>query len=293
MLLLVVTAQSVMLNGFAQLASPASAPFEQLAQGQQQQQQQPLTTASKPGTILLTTFPNGTSKAQFVNGTTVQPVSGVGYLVLDPSASPEALPASAPVSNTVVNRVYQAIAIAIGITITPPTNETNGNITIPIPPRPNASEPTGPDGRCLFDPSLPHCAPIDGECPDGFGMNEDEQCFPLGGCPDGYHSVEDDETGTCYPDDVPCPDGQVMSGEGNYCKFPTVAEPIECGEGFVLNIETGMCEGQQQGATTTPPPDESDRNTADSGSENGNDGDSSNLSDESASEGGDNRDDQG
>lgn len=90
----------------------AATPFEQLAQGQGQPG-----SAPKPGTILLTTFPNGTSKAQFVNGTTVQVLNGVGYPVLDPTASAAAsASASAPVSNTVVNRIYQAIAIAIGIT---------------------------------------------------------------------------------------------------------------------------------------------------------------------------------
>ena len=112
----------------------AATPFEQLAQGQPQPQQ-PAVTAT-PGTILLTTFPNGTSKAQFVNGTTVQVLNGVGYLVLDPSASATAS-TSAPVSNTAVNRVYQAIAIAIGITI----NDTLKTPAIPLPPQPNKTEP--------------------------------------------------------------------------------------------------------------------------------------------------------
>ncbi|MGI0043846.1 MAG: hypothetical protein ACRD47_09050, partial [Nitrososphaeraceae archaeon] len=235
-MLLLLTAQSVT---FVQ-AQPitAATPFEQLAQGQEQQPQQtqlplqqPATTTetTKPGTILLTTFPNGTSKAQFVNGTTVQIINGVGYLVLDSSASAAtSVSASAPVSNSVVNRFYQAIAIAIGIainnTIPPPP---------PLPPQPNQTEPQGPDQNCLFDPSLPKCTPGPEGCPEGFGSNEDAQCFPLGGCPDGYHSVEDDESGTCYPDDVPCPDGQVRNEEGNYCIVPPEPEPNLCDQAFV------------------------------------------------------------
>ena len=50
----------------------AATPFEQLAQGQGQQPQQPAATGTPPGTILLTTFPNGTSKAIFANGTVIQ-----------------------------------------------------------------------------------------------------------------------------------------------------------------------------------------------------------------------------
>lgn len=109
------------------------------------------------------------------------------------------------------------------------TNNTNENITIPVPPPPNTTEPEGPDEQCLFDPSLPQCAPVDGECPGGFTMNANEQCIPLGGCPDGYHTVEDDETGTCYPDDIPCPDAQVMSEEGNYCIVPDEMEQEDTG----------------------------------------------------------------
>jgi predicted transcriptional regulator len=55
-----------------------------------------------------------------------------------------------------------------------------------------------PDGDCLFDPSLPKCAPVDGECPDGYAMNEDGQCYPDKPCPKGYERRDNDETGTCY-----------------------------------------------------------------------------------------------
>jgi hypothetical protein len=242
----VLTANSVTSNNVDAQPITASTPFEQLAQGgQQQQQPQPqqqqqtaagTVATTKPGTILLTTFPNGTSKAQFANGTTVQVLNGVGYLVLDPTASAAAsASASAPVSNTVVNKFYQAIAIAIGITI---------NATEPVPPQPNTTQPGGPDQDCLFDPSLSKCTPGPEGCPEGFGTNENGQCFPLGGCPDGYHSVEDDESGTCYPDSTPCPDGQVRSDEGNFCVVPQpeLIAPLGCSPGFALNPTTEQCE---------------------------------------------------
>ncbi|MDQ3839460.1 MAG: hypothetical protein M3297_09350 [Thermoproteota archaeon] len=39
-----------------------------------------------------------------------------------------------------------------------------------LPPR----VPEPPDDDCLYDPSLLKCAPIDGKCPVGLNMNEDE-----------------------------------------------------------------------------------------------------------------------
>jgi hypothetical protein len=82
----------------------------------------------------------------------------------------------------------------------------------------NESPNSQPDDECLFDPSLPKCAPdANGNCPEGFNMNEDEQCFPAHDkCPSGYHSHEDDESGKCIPDDVPCQPGYIMNPD-----FPT------------------------------------------------------------------------
>lgn len=78
-----------------------------------------------------------------------------------------------------------------------------------------------PDGDCLFDPSLPKCAPNEnGNCPEGFHMNEDEQCFPAHDrCPSGYHSHEDDESGKCIPDSVPCDPGYIMSPDFPTCEY--------------------------------------------------------------------------
>ena len=76
-----------------------------------------------------------------------------------------------------------------------------------------------PDGDCLFNPSLPKCAPDNGECPKGFNQNEDGNCFPAHpeGCPNGYHGVDDDETGKCIDDNEGCPNGMVFRSDGKTC----------------------------------------------------------------------------
>jgi hypothetical protein len=93
----------------------------------------------------------------------------------------------------------------------------NGNVTTPTP---EANE-EGPDGDCLFNPDLPKCASVDGECPDGFFQNEDEQCVPdhRDGCPDGYHSVDDDETGRCIPNSDGCPAGMIFRPDQKTCGY--------------------------------------------------------------------------
>jgi hypothetical protein len=78
------------------------------------------------------------------------------------------------------------------------------------PVTPSSRVPEPPDDDCLFDPSLPKCAPIDGECPDGFLMNGDGQCFPNKPCPTGFEKRDEDETGKCYsieptPEPTPIP----------------------------------------------------------------------------------------
>lgn len=127
-------------------------------------------------------------------------------------------------------------------------NQAIGNITEPIDN--NSTRPEhnrqGPDRDCLFNPSLPKCAAIDGKCPDGFFINEDDQCVPEGGCPDGYHWVEDDETGTCYPNSKGCPDGMIFTPDKKGCEYKeyvcnTYPELNECKEvkGSVsINIRT-------------------------------------------------------
>jgi hypothetical protein len=65
--------------------------------------------------------------------------------------------------------------------------------------------PEPPDDDCLYDPSLPKCAPINGVCPEGFNMNEDGQCFPDKPCPPGYARADNDESGACLPINSPTP----------------------------------------------------------------------------------------
>jgi hypothetical protein len=55
-----------------------------------------------------------------------------------------------------------------------------------------------PDDDCIFNPSLEKCAPVEGNCPTGFGMNEEEQCIAIE-CPSGFTHLDEDESGACYP----------------------------------------------------------------------------------------------
>jgi hypothetical protein len=75
----------------------------------------------------------------------------------------------------------------------------NPEATVLLTPLQKASPGIYPDDDCLFDPSLPKCSPIEGKCPAGFLMNEDEQCFPDKPCPAGFIKPDEDETGACYP----------------------------------------------------------------------------------------------
>src|SRR5918996_505013 len=81
----------------------------------------------------------------------------------------------------------------------------NPEPTVLPTPLQKASPGIYPDDDCLFDPSLPKCSPIEGKCPAGFLMNEDEQCFPDKPCPAGFTKRDEDETGTCYPVGPPTP----------------------------------------------------------------------------------------
>jgi len=77
-----------------------------------------------------------------------------------------------------------------------------------------------PDRDCLFDPSMPKCAPDEnGKCPSGFAMNEDGQCFPRGGCPNKYHRPDDDETGRCIPNSEGCPIGMIFRPDNKSCGY--------------------------------------------------------------------------
>jgi hypothetical protein len=133
---------------------------------------------------------------------------------------------------------------------------------------PNPSPPpTPPPGEepsiCYFEPNNEECNPDEeGNCPDGFGHNDDNQCIPHGPCPSGYARINDDETGKCFPEDEieRCDNGAiVLVGEdcsiydpnpppdpAQVCFFepsdPVCAanEDGSCNEGFHLN-EPGQC----------------------------------------------------
>ena len=84
-------------------------------------------------------------------------------------------------------------------------------------PEPVSREP--PNNGCLFNTELPKCAPIDGKCPDSFGMNEDGRCFPEHSeCPDGYHTTEDDETGECNPNSECVGDDYLLVNDDKSCR---------------------------------------------------------------------------
>jgi hypothetical protein len=104
---------------------------------QQQSLASPLQPKPKPGTLLIITFENGTSKTFKVDSTTILPVTG-GYLIVDPTVVPgQPLPAQT-ISNKVVNQINTAIAIAITIIQPPPLPPP------PPPPPPNDTLPAPP-----------------------------------------------------------------------------------------------------------------------------------------------------
>jgi hypothetical protein len=78
---------------------------------------------------------------------------------------------------------------------------------------------------CLFTPSHPVCAPVDGNCPKNFAMNEDGNCYPNKiKCPNGYWRADDDETGAC----VPIPERPIYDADSPFCTGPQNAKHIGC-----------------------------------------------------------------
>jgi hypothetical protein len=64
----------------------------------------------------------------------------------------------------------------------------------------NKCSPSGPDESCLFHPEQDKCKPDqNGNCPNGFFLNDDEHCVPDKPCPKGFEHHAQDETGACYP----------------------------------------------------------------------------------------------
>jgi hypothetical protein len=82
--------------------------------------------------------------------------------------------------------------------------------------RPPINPDFDPDYSCLFDVYQLKCIPgSDQKCPEGFGSNDDATCFALNEngdwiCPEDYHTVDDDETGQCYPNSEGCSGDMVL-----------------------------------------------------------------------------------
>jgi hypothetical protein len=98
---------------------------------------------------------------------------------------------------------------------------------------------------CYFNPNDPRCDPVNGKCPDGWAMNEDGQCHPGGKCPDGYARVDDDETGTCYPerDIIRCENGAIVLKEDDCAIYDPPIVPLSNMTGAEQNTgESNMTE---------------------------------------------------
>ena len=83
-------------------------------------------------------------------------------------------------------------------------------------PEPPEDEPS----ICFFEPNNEACNPDEnGNCPEGFGMNEDGQCIPQQSCPEGFHRANDDETGRCIDEDElrECENNGGWVEEGEFC----------------------------------------------------------------------------
>lgn len=89
-------------------------------------------------------------------------------------------------------------------------------------------------------------------CSKGFELNEaGTECIPIieiKACPTGQHR---DETGKCVPDTEDCADGYHLENgmcvadedcEDGYHRENGVCVPDECPEGYLRNLETGLCE---------------------------------------------------
>jgi hypothetical protein len=78
---------------------------------------------------------------------------------------------------------------------------------------------------CYFDQSQPECQPdADGNCPNGWPLNENGQCHPGGKCPAGFERVDDDETGTCYKNTFHCQGSNAIVLDEDDC---AIYEPPE------------------------------------------------------------------
>jgi hypothetical protein len=110
---------------------------------------------------------------------------------------------------------------------------------------------------CRFTPSHPICSPNeDGECGEGFAMNEDGNCFPRGDCPQGYARPNDDESGACIEKEGnldQCSDGSwKYISDSCYGEDPTPTPAIE--EEITALTPTPTPEPEEEPETEEEPP---------------------------------------
>ena len=126
----------------------------------------------------------------------------------------------------------------IGISCPPPPSECNSDEHLDNGKC--VKNGPGPDDDCLFNPNLSKCKANCDEnnfcqCPQGFSMNEDDNCFPNKKCPQGYERHNEDETGKCFP--ISCPSGQHFDAKVNKC----VPDIISCPKGQHYDTNLKKC----------------------------------------------------
>ncbi|MGI0043792.1 MAG: hypothetical protein ACRD47_08780 [Nitrososphaeraceae archaeon] len=252
----------------------------------------------RPGIIMIITFENGTTKAIHSVSTDIRAVQG-GYFISDPSVT-----AAKPLQSKVVPQtiVGQLVKIFVSIRFDNP-------ILSPV---------AQPDNDCLFDPSLPKCIAVNGQCPTAFAINEDGQCFPIHEkCPSGYHSHEDDESGRCMSDSTPCAPGYAMNPDFPSCdrkeyvcdEHPDAtgcsnqeemvveeSQPLVNNNGCSIDPSQGACLYEPQPGDSDNPPSEpapAPEPDPDSGSEQEPESDNGNEEQQEQSSGDDNADNNG
>ena len=112
---------------------------------------------------------------------------------------------------------------------------TTGECVLPQEPCPEGYERDEITGKCI-----PVVEIKDKKCDPGFVYDEDlKQCVPISKeepCAEGYH--RDETTGLCVPDD----DDKCETG---YEKVNGTCVPV-CQEGYIRNLETGVCEKPEE-----------------------------------------------
>ena len=143
-------------------------------------------------------------------------------LVIGPTISPQ-------IQNVIQQRILQETRVDVDTDI--------------VFKNPKQHKPNDKDIVCLYDPGNSLCNPdSSGNCPSGWGTNEDGQCFPTDkDCPEGYWRADDDETGACVPkadsefdkSELPTCDGSLqdcVTENGDVCEAGSTDHECELDE---------------------------------------------------------------